>query len=287
MFEKIYLEISNICNLKCNFCPEVLREKEIISLEKFENALVKVKERSKRICLHLMGEPLGHPHFSEIIEICEKHSVQVELTTNGVLLNDRKISSILSPAVVQVNISVHSFEANHGQKDMAPYLEKVFNFADMAMSKRPDMYINYRIWDLSDVMSLSPKNQLTRELIEKKYDFNFSSLKVDIRRKKGYAIKDRLYVHFDSRFEWPDIKGQVLQQEGFCHALTHHIGIHANGIVVPCCLDKEAVMPLGNIFESDLDEILNSAKALSMKEGFAKRKLNEELCKRCDYIRRF
>lgn len=287
IFERIYIEISNICNLQCDFCPPVERNKKVMDLENFEKVLLQVRDKTKEVALHLMGEPLGHPQFEEILNVCTKLSVPVNLTTNGVLLTPKKIEMLLKPIVRQVNISIHSFEANYRLKDVEPYISKVFSFVDKAFEERADLYINYRIWDLSEPMSLSPKNELIRTLIEKKYNFEFSQLNVDIRRVKGYKILNRLYINFDSRFEWPSLNQPIRSEKGFCHALTHHIGIHADGTVVPCCLDKEAAIPLGNCLESSLDTILTSARAVEMKAGFQQKLLKESLCQRCDFAKRF
>jgi len=258
-----------------------------MSTDNFEKIVSQIEGKTKEICLHLMGEPLGHPHLKEILDICSKHNVKVNFTTNGVLLNQQKVELLLNPIVRQVNISIHSFEANHKEKDVTPYMNKVFSFVDMAFEKRPDLYINYRIWDLADPLSLSPKNALIRKLIEEKYNFDFNTLKIDIRRVKGYKVVNRLYVNFDSRFEWPSMNQPIRSEKGFCHALSHHIGIHADGTVVPCCLDKEATIGLGNCLETDISTILAAEKASQMRKGFANKKLVEPLCQRCDFAKRF
>lgn len=285
-FKKIYIEISNICNLKCDFCPTVDRNKQVMSLENFESILVQAAPLAERICLHLMGEPLGHPHLAEVLEICQKQNVFVELTTNGVLI-PRKTEDLMNPAVQQVNISVHSFEANFPEKDIQPYLDKVFEFVETALHIKPNMYINLRVWDLSDPLALSSKNKKIRDYIEQKYDFSFSDLKIDIRRKKGFKIFKNLYLHFDSRFEWPSLTRDVIQTKGTCHGLSHHVGIHADGTVVPCCLDKEADMALGNCLKTSLTQIIAGDRAQKMRQGFKDGVLIEDLCKRCDYISRF
>lgn len=287
LFERVYVEISNICNLQCDFCPPVLRDKKVMSTENFRKIVSQVQGQTKEICLHLMGEPLGHPHLKEILDICAEHDVRVNFTTNGVLLTHQKVELLLQPVIRQVNISIHSFEANHKEKDVNPYMKKVFDFVDLAFEKRPDLYINYRIWDLQDPMSLSPKNALIRQLIEEKYNFDFSKLKIDIRRVKGYKIINRLYVNFDSRFEWPSLEQEVRSDKGYCHALNHHFGIHADGTVVPCCLDKEAVLNLGNCLETSLKAILNGERAQQIRKGFLNKKLIEPLCQRCDFAKRF
>ncbi len=286
VFQKVYIEISNICNLQCDFCPAVERDKKLMSLLDFEAVLKQAAPITERVCLHLMGEPLGHPHFAEVLEICEKHNVFVELTTNGTLI-PRKIKELLSPAIGQVNISVHSFEANYPEKEIKPYLDKVFELIDLLQKERPQTYINLRVWDLSDPLALSEKNIKIRQYIESKFSFRFNDISVDIRRKKGYKIQGTIYIHFDSRFIWPAMNQPVRQTRGTCQALKHHVGIHADGTVVACCLDKEANLKLGNCLETSLQSILMSERAIKIRTGFDSGHLIEDLCQRCNYIERF
>jgi radical SAM protein with 4Fe4S-binding SPASM domain len=286
-YRRVNIEISNICNLQCNFCPEVHREKKIMNRELFSKIIHQVAPLTDEVCLHLMGEPLGHPDLSAFIDICEKADVPINFTTNGTLLADGKADLLLRSIIRQVNFSVQSFEANFGDQDVSRYLEKIFKFTRKALVTRPDLYINYRLWDLSDPVSLTEKNQQIREKIEQEFSFKIDRYKIDLRRKKGYLIQGRLYLNFDSRFEWPALGLPLRASRGFCHGLSNHFGIHADGAVVPCCLDKEAVLNLGNCESASVLEILGSERAQKIKSGFERKELVEDLCKRCSFIERF
>jgi radical SAM protein with 4Fe4S-binding SPASM domain len=286
-FSRIYVEISNVCNLKCSFCPEVERTKKVMSASAFAEVAQRIESATVEVCLHLMGEPLGHPELDRIVDICEQKQLPINLTTNGVLLSVARRDLLMRQVFRQVNISLHSFEANFGEQDCTPYLKKVFTFTREAFSRRPDLYINFRLWDLTDTKTLTEKNKLIRASIEKEFEFRFADLQIDLKRKKSHRIVNRLYLHFDSRFEWPEPTQELRSTVGTCHGLSHHIGIHADGTVVPCCLDKEARLSLGNIFDQRLEDIIASPRARRMREGFANRKLVEDLCQRCDYIKRF
>jgi len=286
-FKRINIEISNICNLQCSFCPEVHRDKQVMSDALFRKVITEVAPLTEEVCLHLMGEPLGHPKLSELVEICAEQGVPINLTTNGTLLNDRRREILLRPIVRQVNFSVHSFEANFGERDVAPYLSKLFAFTREAFEKRPDLYINYRIWDLQDPVSLTPTNARIRDAIEREFGFKLEARTVDLRRQKGYRILNRLYLNLDSRFEWPSLSAPVRSEQGYCHALSNHFGIHADGTVVPCCLDKEAVLKLGNCAKLSIADILASERATRIARGFERNQCVEELCRRCDFIKRF
>jgi MoaA/NifB/PqqE/SkfB family radical SAM enzyme len=286
-FRRVNIEISNICNLQCSFCPEVHRDKKVMSRALFEKVIRDVAPLTDEVCLHLMGEPLGHPELSQFVDICEKYETPINLTTNGTLIDDVRSEILLRPIFRQVNFSVQSFEANFGSQDVSRYLSKIFAFTRRAFSERPDLYINYRLWDLSDPVSLTDKNKKIRDKIEEEYSFSIDPEKIDLRKKKGYLIQGRLYLNFDSRFEWPSLTQTVRSEKGFCHGLSNHFGIHADGKVVPCCLDKEAVLDLGSCEDLSVLSILESERAKKIRKGFERRELVEDLCRRCPFIERF
>lgn len=281
--KRIYIEISNICNVQCSFCPVVERDKQIMSLEEFEKTLLQARPLADEVCLHLMGEPLAHPQFLKILELCEKHEVLIQLTTNALLIKRYQDRLIDSPILRQINFSLQAYTDNFPHKPLAPYLESILDFCDEASVKAPAMYQNLRLWNLG---ADSGDNEKIMRILEQKYGMIINR-EVDVSSIKSKKVKNRLYLHFDSRFEWPDLKNENLGKQGRCHGLVSHVGIHANGVVVPCCLDKEAVIKLGNVFENKLIDILNSERASEMREGFQNGKLTEELCQKCSYIRRF
>ncbi|HLW55788.1 MAG TPA: SPASM domain-containing protein [Bacteriovoracaceae bacterium] len=286
-FFRSYIEISNICNLQCSFCPEVERPKKILSSEIFEDILLQVLPHSEQICLHLMGEPLSHPEFKKILEICDKHRAQIHLTTNGTLLNHYDFNTFFkSTSLRQINFSLHSFKDNFPERDFSAYLFDILEFSKQALEAKPELYINYRLWNLPDPTLIQLEN---KDIIDEVCNF-FSipiNERVDVGFKKSKNLTGRIYFHFDTRFRWPTLEDPHRSHKGFCHGLSQQIGIHADGAVVPCCLDKEAVINLGNIFEQSFQEIIEGERAQKILRGFQKRELVEELCQKCTFITRF
>jgi hypothetical protein len=283
-FDKVYVEISNICNLQCDFCPEVLREKDVMSLELFARVAADVAPLAEQVCLHLMGEPLTHPRFSEFVRICAERGLPVNLTTNGTLLSAARVEALLHPIVRQVNFSVHSFESNFPGQDSGPYLEKIFAFTRRAFERRPDLYVNYRLWNQDGAGEEKNADIIGR--IERAFGVELDR-RADVRWRKGRNVVDRLYLHFDSRFEWPRPGAPLLSETGTCRALSSHIGILSDGTVVPCCLDKEGVTVLGDARRRTLAEVLAGERAVRMAQGFKEGRLVEDLCRRCAFISRF
>jgi radical SAM protein with 4Fe4S-binding SPASM domain len=286
-FLRTYIEISNICNLQCTFCPEVEREKKILSLENFRKILKDVLPYTEQVCLHLMGEPLAHPEFPEILKICEEEGAVIHLTTNGTFLSKYGFETFLkSKSLRQINFSIHSYKDNFPGQDIRPYLYDILMFSREAMLTKPELYINFRLWNLLQTKEMRAENQ---DIINHICEFFQVPVNenIDLSFRKNKNITGRIYFHFDSRFKWPSFNDPDNGERGFCHALSQQIGIHADGTVVPCCLDKEAGIPLGNVLEESFISILNSSRLKAMREGFQKQILTEELCRKCTYIRRF
>ncbi|MBO9666509.1 MAG: radical SAM protein [Bdellovibrio sp.] len=280
------IEISNICNLQCSFCPPVEREKKMMSLEVFESVIAQVAPLTDQVTLHLMGDPLVHPKLAEFLDICTNHKVPVFLVTNGVLMNQAKEDLLLRPILRQVNFSLHSFHDNYGDKDPTIYLSKIFKYTRRAMEERPDLYINYRLWNLDAPLGTGQHNRSMLDRVCSEFNFTFNQ-EIDVRRNKSVRIQNRLHLHFDTEFTWPSVDLPILGTRGTCYGLSSHFGVLADGTVVPCCLDKEGKIPLGNVKDESIVSILGSDRSVKILKGFKDGKLIENLCQRCQYITRF
>jgi len=286
-FKRIYVEISNICNIQCSFCPIVERPKEIMSLEHYQKILNQMIPLTDDICLHLMGEPLAHPKISEIMQQTSESGGKVQITTNGLLIQKLGKMLLAQGSLRQINFSLQAFKDNFPDRPISGYLDPIIEFTKECFIHRPDVYINYRMWNFGDKSFKENKELIT--YLEEKLRWNNLNSKVDVAHIKSKKVfKDRkLYLHFDSRFEWPSAHFPIRSERGTCLGLRNHFGIHADGSLVPCCLDKEAVITLGNVFEDSIESIIDSDRAVSMREGFERGELVDDLCKRCTFIQRF
>lgn len=286
MLDRIFIEISNICNLQCTFCPVVERDKRVMGPSDFEKVLLEAKPLAKQVCLHLMGEPLAHPNFTQIMQLCEKHDVPVQITTNGVVINSRKEVLLQSKVLRQINFSIQSYKDNFPNRDFSVYLKPILEFSKELNEVSPDTYVNYRLWNLGRSEKIMAENEEVFRTLETFYDVEINR-NTQVESIKSKRIWNRVYLHFDSHFDWPSWDLPNQGTVGRCHALKSHVGIHADGTVVPCCLDKECQIPLGNAIDESLESILNSKRAVAMRKGFDENKRVEEFCQHCTYINRF
>ncbi|TYT75839.1 radical SAM/SPASM domain-containing protein [Desulfobotulus mexicanus] len=281
MFKKIYFEITSACNLSCPFCPPLKRESGFVDEAGFKKVVGEIAGMTERVLLHVRGEPLLHPEFPRFIRIGQALGVSFEITTNGALLEGLE-DVLLLPSLVQVNFSLHSLLAN-GLENQPLILQKIWDFARRAERERPDLYINFRFWDMASAVD-TPQNAILEEL-ERMYGFHLTD--VNVKRKKSFRLSGRVSLHFDTEFQWPSMGDAVTGDAGFCYGLKNQIAILSNGVVTPCCLDAEGVICLGNIFHQSIAEILESPRATEIRRNFQAYRLSEALCQRCSYIKRF
>lgn len=278
MYSRVYVEISNICNMNCSFCHGTKRQPKRMSLGEFARVVGNLRGVTEYLYLHILGEPLTHPMLPTFIEYAKSCGYKVAITTNGTLLGE-KGDALIKAGVYKVNISLHSFEGESGEKQ-TEYVKECIDFADRASGS--GVLTVLRLWNLEDGNAgVDTRNSTTLELLHRRFDGNWTM------SVRGARIHDKLHLEYGQRFEWPDIEAEDMGERVFCHGLGDHFGILADGSVVPCCLDAEGDMTLGNIFENDIRAILSSPRAQTIKDGFANKKAAEELCRRCAYARRF
>ena len=286
-FKKVYIEITNVCNLSCDFCPKTQRAPKRTTKTDFLHIIKAVKPYTDYVYLHLLGEPTMHPELEDYLSACEEHGLKVNLTTNGTLLNKVQDVLVKAAALRQVNISLHSFESNHHELDMKTYIKRVTDFVN-EVTKKSQVICSLRLWNL-DSETLKAKNKLNEtifKLLEEELGLEIT-IRDALLEKTGIKLRKNVYLNMAEKFEWPKQARSSVNEEVFCYGLRDQIGILVDGTVVPCCLDSEGQIALGNIFETPLDEIITSERSQRIYQGFSNRRAVEELCQRCSYARRY
>ncbi len=272
-FQKIYVEISNLCNLSCAFCPGTKRTPGRMTVRQFAKLLPKLRPYTEYLYFHLMGEPLCHPELKEFLELAK--DFKVILTTNGTLLARQQEMLLAAPNLHKVNISLHAFEANDLAVPFADYLADCFRFGQAAQGNKLTVY---RLWNQG---GLDIRNGEILATMEQYFP------KPWVTKRQGTQIGDKVFLEYAEKFDWPDLQASEDCGSLFCYGLRDQLGVLWDGTVVPCCLDHEGDIALGNLFTQELDEILNSPRARAIYDGFTARQAAEPLCRRCGYARRF
>ena len=274
-FSKVYVEISNLCNLSCSFCPGTKRQKRAMTEEEFTHLLPKLRPYTDFLYFHLMGEPLCHPKLGVFLELAHKAGFKVILTTNGTLLHERQDLLLASPGLHKVNISLHAFEANDLSVPFEEYLRRCLSFGKAAEGK---VLVSYRLWNSGGADEL---NDQIQETLKQYFPEDW------VQERRGIRIGNRVYLEHGDKFDWPDLTAPEGSSRVFCYGLRDQLGVLCDGTVVPCCLDHEGDLRLGNLFSQEMEEILFSPRAKAIYDGFTSRTAQEALCRKCGYARRF
>ncbi len=277
MFKKIYIEITNICNLKCKFCPETNRKKELMSIENFEEIIKKTHKHTNLVCLHVKGEPLLHAELDNILKILEEYNLKANITTSGTLIKEKLNILKNSKSVRQINISIHSITQNN-ELDKR-YLKDIFE----SVKELENIIVSYRLWNLKAIKDNDVNNEVIKE-IENYY--NIQNLKEELAKNEFFKINENIFINQDTEFIWPNINKEPIIEKGRCLALKEQIAILVDGTVVPCCLDNNGDIPLGNILEETLEDILNKTNVLNIIKNFEKGIITCNLCKTCGFLKR-
>ena len=286
-FKKVYIEITSVCNLACSFCPPTARAKGLIKVEQFNNILDEISPHTKYIYLHVKGEPLLHPRIDQLLDAAHAKGFKVNITTNGTLIKKNREKLLGKPALRQINFSLHSFDGHEGSENREKYLGDILDFVRAA--REYNTIISYRLWNLqrdhvSDIAAR--RNRETLDILENEYRLDYR-IEEKVQPGKGVKIAPNIYLNQDHEFRWPSLLAPEDEGKGFCHALRSQAAILVDGTVVPCCLDGEGVINLGNVHEKSFGEIVEGERANNIVDGFSRREAVEELCRKCGYRQKF
>ncbi|WP_170126837.1 radical SAM/SPASM domain-containing protein [Helicobacter anseris] len=269
-FKKIYIELSDICGLQCSFCPNQKAVRGLMSQELFAKIVRQIRGKCHRVCLHILGDPCRIKNLKEYLDILRQNDLSVDLVTSGFYLKDKE--SLLHPAIHQIAFSLDAgFDKNNPTKE--GYLQDILEFCDFKRKQQNKIFINLRVQDTT----------LKRIPLQQIFDFFKKTIPNDFKTFERIKLDEYIFLNITKTFIWADLKMQNICHTKKCHALKEQIGILSNGIVVPCCIDTQGEIALGNVNKQSLDEILSSKRAIAIKKGFEQNIAIEELCKRCHF----
>ncbi len=284
-FHRAYVEITNICGLACSFCPPKDLPSKTMSIEFFDSILVQLKPFTDEVALHVMGDPMVLSNLTDYLDIVHKYKMKAMITTSGFYLDEVRRATLFHPSIRQINISLNSFNKNQTHLTLEQYLEPILHLCDEKLVAKDEFFLNLRLWNLDDINSDEVFNQELFESLESHFDLEFS-LKIVESGRQSIRLASKILLHFDHYFQWPSLLNSIVG-DGYCHGGSKQLAILADGRVVPCCLDGEGVVGLGNLHSQTLREIFDSQRYKRLVDGFQNRLAQEELCQKCSYKERF
>lgn len=259
-----------------------------MSLDQIKTAITNTKDYTDTYYLHLLGEPLLYPNLDDLFKITDEFQKKIKITTNGLLLSKYQDLLLKHPSLNQINISVQSW-LNFSLEKKNALIEDLTNFIIKNENK---MTIVIRFWNDKNNEDIYHKNlyiynQIIKNLQTKNHNF-LKNDKINLKEIKNLIrLKPYLFISVEDEFNWPSLDGKINDSLNYCLGGKKQLGILNNGDVVLCCLDYLGHTKLGNIFNHNLDYILNEQPYLSFKETIKYHQSYFELCKKCDFRNRF
>jgi len=281
-FNKIYIELTNICGLSCDFCPTKILQNQTIPLDKFDKLLNEVKKYTNIITFHVFGDPLVLQNLEKYLDIAHKYKLKVELVTTGYYLHKFNTNTFLHDAIKQINFSINSFNKNDMKMALDEYLEPMFKLCDEKLKQNKNFFINFRLWNLDNMQSEDKFNQEVFNKLQDKFNIDLK----DAKTTSSIRLANKILIDFDTYFIWPSLTS-TNNTNGTCYGLKSHFAILASLKVVPCCLDSYGCIELGNLNTQSLESILNNKRTTNIINGFKNNIAVEELCKKCEFKHRF
>jgi len=257
-----------------------------MDLDFFESLIIQAKAYTKEIACHVVGDPLTLTNLSEYLEIIHTYGLKAILTTSGYFLKKHSYDTLFHPCVKQINISLNSFNKNDTSLTFEQYITPVLLLCQEKLKREEELFVNLRVWNLDEMMSEHAFNEILFSKLSEAFDRKLDLDNVYKERPRSIRLASKILIHFDNYFEWPSLKNRDYG-DGTCQGLESHIAILANGKVLPCCLDCDGIIELGDLHEKSLSEIVHSRRATAMREGFKENRAVEELCRKCSYKERF
>lgn len=258
-----------------------------MTLERFDKLNKELKEFTNELAYHVVGDPLVLSNLNEYLDISSKHELKVNITTTANKLNSNYFDILMNKTIRQINFSINSYNANSHKKSLDEYLNPILDFCEYAVDMRQHFFINLRIWNLDENKSAKEFNQNVFNAVNKRFNSEIDINDIYKNRPKNIKIARMIFFNFDDYFNWPSLDNKLVSKTGTCYGLDSHFGILSSGAVVPCCLDKDAIVNLGNTNNSRLKDILESKRVKDIQNGFKSGVLVEEFCQKCEYRTRF
>ena len=257
-----------------------------MDLDFFESTIRQASAYTKEIACHVVGDPLTQSNLGDYLDIIHKYGLKAMLTTSGYFLKKHSYETLFHPCVKQINISLNSFNKNDTSLTFEQYIKPVLDLCRVKLDRQEELFINLRVWNLDEMMSERDFNETLFSKLSNEFNVTLDLDNIYKEKPKSIRLDSKILVHFDNYFEWPSLNNKNYG-DGTCQGLQSHIAILASGKVVPCCLDCDGIIELGDLHEVSLKKILSNRRTVNMLEGFKEGKAVEELCRKCSYKERF
>ncbi|EPT0388035.1 radical SAM protein, partial [Campylobacter coli] len=218
-FKKLYIELSDICGLKCDFCPSKKALRGVMSVENFSKLARQIWDKSEIFTFHLLGDPLLLNNLEEYLQIAKNHQMKLEITTSGFYFSPKNSKLLLKyDNIHQINISLMAF-LSQSKLSLEQYFKPILEFCKEHLEYKKSSFINLRLWNLDTNFKAPSENLPIYEFLSKEFGVRI------LTHLAKNRLQRHILLHQNKLFKWPSLKDKPLYTQGKCHALKEQIGI--------------------------------------------------------------
>lgn len=269
----IRIETTNLCNLKCRMCPQSVKTPGVargcMRFELFQSIVTQIaafpENRESLFYLHICGEPLLHKDLVRFVRFAAESGLRPILTTNATLLTRDKALQLIQAGLSRIEFSFEGLDAaTYESIRIGAHFEGVSKnirtFLELNRDAGSPIHTELVIVDLPDL---------------------------DPQRVKDFA--DRMRSDFDTvnisgYFDWlgrVDTAGFEREEYVGCSSVDSDLNVLWDGRVVPCCLDVDGAMVIGDFTKQSYLEVLSSLRRHALRERLEAGRLDNLPCNHC------
>lgn len=283
------IEPTTSCNLRCPECPSGLRSftrpTGMLETKLFENVITELKDALMYLTFYFQGEPYLHKDFLEMVKFASDKRIYTSTSTNAHYLNHENAKATIKSGLDRVIISLDgTTQDTYQQYRIGGSLDKVIEGTKNLIAAKRELNSNtpHIIFQFLVVKpnehQIEEAKELSRSLGVDEIRFKTAQI-YDYENGSGLIPENDNYARYKKNSEGKfEIKNKLLNH---CWKMWHSAVITWDGLVVPCCFDKDAEYRMGNVSKSSFKEVWMSEKYLSFRKQLIGSRKNIEMCKNC------
>lgn len=283
------IEPTTSCNLRCPECPSGLRSftrpTGMLETKLFENVITELKDALMYLTFYFQGEPYLHKDFLEMVKFASNNGIYTSTSTNAHYLNYENAKATIKSGLDRVIISLDgTTQDTYQQYRIGGSLDKVIEGTkNLIAAKRelnsstPHIIFQFLVVKPNEHQIAEAKD-LSKTLGVDEIRFKTAQI-YDYENGSGLIPENDKYARYKKNTQGKyEIKNKLLNH---CWKMWHSAVITWDGLVVPCCFDKDAEYRMGNVSKNSFKEVWMSEKYLSFRKQLIGSRKNIEMCKNC------
>jgi radical SAM protein with 4Fe4S-binding SPASM domain len=283
------IEATTNCNLQCPECPSGLkkfsRATGSINLSSFQNYINPISKNLAYLMIYFQGEPYLNKLFFEFVKYAKSKNIYTATSTNGHFLNNEKALQTIESGLDRLIISLDginqetysSYRKNGNFDTVVSGIKNLVDWKKKLNSKKPYTILQFLVLK-SNENKIDEIRQLAKDLgidelqikTAQFYDFkNGNPLMPD---NTGYS---RYIKNKDGKYSLNK------KTQNRCLRMWQSLVITWDGIIVPCCFDKDAQHQMGDLNISSLKKIWKSKNYNSFRNNILNNRKSIDICCNC------